>query len=120
MNFPQEIYRRERNGFEVSQHSAGIFYYRVRAEIGEVVSNWSEGLAIKIPAAENWMAKYLEEEETSDPEKKFSTDVLLAVQRALLRMCAARGDIFAVLDLPEHFEKDEAVRYIATSKRQKD
>ena len=61
----------------------------------------------------------MDETETTDSEKKFSTDVLLAVQRALLRMCAARGDIFAVLDLPEHFEKDDAVRYFSTLKATK-
>ena len=117
--FPQEIYNDKQMTFEVSEHGAGIFYYRVRAEIGGAVSDWSDGLAIKIPAAENWTAKYLEEEKTSDPEKKYSTDVLLAVQRALLRMCAARGDIFAILDLPEHFGKEEAIRYIATLKATK-
>ncbi len=117
--FPQEIYRNQKSRFEIRKHGAGIFYFRVRAEIGNVKSNWSDGLAIKIPAAENWTAKLLEEEKTSDPEKKFTTDVLLAVQRALLRMCAARGDMFAVLDLPEHFEKDEAVRHIATLKAAK-
>ena len=118
-NFAEEIYKDKQRTFEVSGHGAGIFYYRVRAEIGGAVSDWSEGLAIKIPAAENWTAKYLEAEKISDPEKKYSTDVLLAVQRALLRMCAARGDIFAVLDLPEHFGKDEAIGYIATLKATK-
>ncbi len=118
-DFPQEIYRNKKRQFEVRNHGAGIFYYRVRAEIGGAVSNWSEGLAVKIPAAENWTAKYLDESETTDSEKKFSTDVLLAVQRALLRMCAARGDIFAVLDLPEHFKKDEAVNYVSTLKATK-
>lgn len=116
---PQEIYRNKRKKYEIRNHGAGIFYYRVRAEIGGVVSNWAEGLAVKIPAAENWTAKYLEASAETDSEKKFSTDVLLAVQRALLRMCAARGDIFAVLDLPAHFEKDEAISYTATLKATK-
>ena len=34
---------------------------------------------------------------------------LLDVQRALLRMCAARGDLLAVLSLPEHYREDEAI-----------
>lgn len=117
--FPSKIYSGKKLHFEISGHGAGIFYYRVRAEIGETVSNWSEGLGIKISAAENWTAKYLDDTQTSDADKKYTTDVLLAVQRALLRMCAARGDIFAVLDLPEHFDKNEAIRLIATLKTTK-
>ena len=56
-DFPQEIYRNKKKQFEVRNHGAGIFYYRVRAEIGGAVSNWSKGLGIKIPAAENWTAE---------------------------------------------------------------
>lgn len=117
--FPEKIYRDKDRSFEISSHGAGIFYYRVRAEAEGAVSNWSNGLKIKIPAAENWTAKFTEKNESSNPEKYFSTDVLLAVQRSLLRICAARGDIFAVLDLPEHFEKDEATRYVSTLRSMK-
>jgi phage tail sheath protein FI len=117
--FPQIIFQNKRKRFEVSDHGAGIFYYRVRAEIGGVTSDWSEGLAIRIPAAENWRVKLLDKNELEAPERHYSSDVLVAVQRALLRMCAARGDIFAVLDLPEHFEKDDALRYIAALKATK-
>ncbi|MEO6588176.1 MAG: hypothetical protein ABIP06_02510 [Pyrinomonadaceae bacterium] len=118
--FPQEIYRDKNLNFKVSEHGAGVFYYRIRAEIGDDVSDWSNGLEIKIPSAESWTVKLLDKNEPEDSERKYKTDVLLAVQRALLRMCAARGDIFAVLDLPAHFEKDEAVKYIATLKNGND
>lgn len=117
--FPQIIFENKRKSFEVSNHGAGIFYYRVRAQIGDAVSNWANGLMVKIPAAGSWTAKFLEKNQSSDAEKNYSTDVLLAVQRALLRICAARGDMFAVLDLPAHFEKDEAVNYAATLKATK-
>ena len=42
---------------------------------------------------------------------------LLAVQRALLRMCAARGDLLAVLSLPEHYREDEALAHVAALRR---
>ena len=58
--FPQIIFNNKRKSFEISNHSAGIFYYRVRAEIGDAVSNWSNGLKIKIPAAGSWTAKFAE------------------------------------------------------------
>lgn len=108
--FPQEIYRGKERRFEVSERSAGVYFYRVRAEIGKDFSNWSIGLAVKIPAAENWSVNSV---------KDYKSDVLLAVQRALLRMCAARGDIFAVLNLPEHFEETNAFEYVGTLKTTK-
>jgi phage tail sheath protein FI len=38
---------------------------------------------------------------------------LLEIQRALLAMCAARGDLFAVLSLPGHFREQETKDYMA-------
>ena len=65
----EKIYADKKKSFEVKRHGAGVFYYRVRAETGGAVSDWSNGLAIKIPAAENWTAKYLEKAKPSDPGK---------------------------------------------------
>src|SRR5205085_7151236 len=48
----------------------------------------------------------------------YVADPLLGVQRALLRMCAARGDLFAVLSLPAHYREDEAAAHAATLKLQ--
>lgn len=36
---------------------------------------------------------------------------LLRLQRALMRMCAARGDCLAVLALPEHYREEEAIAH---------
>jgi phage tail sheath protein FI len=44
---------------------------------------------------------------------------LLALQRALVRLCAARGDLFAVLALPEHYTEDDAIAHIAWLKAPK-
>ena len=108
--FPQEIYSGEDTEFTARKRGAGIFYYRVRAEIKSYISDWSDGLAVKVPALENWV---------SNSKSEYDADVLLAVQRSLLRMCAARGDLFAVLDLPEFYDRDEAVRHITTLKTPK-
>ena len=105
--FAQEIYRGKQKNFLISGRAAGFYYYRVSAEIGSEFSDWSIGLAIGIPAAENWVANQTAE---------YKPDVLLAVQTALLRMCAARGDLFAVLDLPEHYEKEAAINHAARLK----
>lgn len=108
--FAQEIYRGKKKEFDISERSAGVFYYRVRAEIGRNVSDWSIGVAVKVPTAENWVANSVDE---------YDADVLLAVQRALLRTCAARGDLFAVLTLPEHYNQNEAAGHAATLKTTK-
>jgi hypothetical protein len=48
------------------------------------------------------------------PVEAYSADTLLVVQRALLRLCAARGDLSAVLALPEHYRDEQAVAHVAT------
>ena len=103
--FAETVLRGKAKHFNVSKRNAGVYFYRVRAEIGKYFSDWSVGLAIKIPAAENWVAA---------SAKDYKPDVLLAVQRALLRTCASRGDLFAVLDLPEHFDETEGFTHVGT------
>jgi phage tail sheath protein FI len=39
---------------------------------------------------------------------------LLQIHRGLLRMCAARGDLLAVLALPDHYREDDAIDYVAS------
>lgn len=107
--FPVKIYVGNQTEFKILRRNAGEYYYRVRTEINGVSSNWSNGLKVFIPATENW---------TAISKSDFSPDTLLAVHRSLLRLCTARGDMFAVLSLPEHFEKDDALRYTETLKAQ--
>lgn len=37
---------------------------------------------------------------------------MLAIQHSVLRLCAARGDLFAVFALPEHYRDDKTIEYI--------
>jgi hypothetical protein len=115
----QVIYTGAEKEFKVTGLGTGIYYYRVRAEIGKFFSDWSIGLKLKVPAADNWVANASRAAEGSSNPNVYKPDVLFAVQRALLRMCAARGDVFAVLALPEHYEKDDAVRHVTTLKATK-
>jgi phage tail sheath protein FI len=48
--------------------------------------------------------------------RDYQPTTLLEVQCALLRMCAARGDLFAVLAVPEHYREDNAVRHVKALK----
>jgi hypothetical protein len=79
----------------------GDYYYRVRAIIGADTSDWSNGVAVRVEEGSRWIVD----------KKDYSPDVLLAVQRSLLRMCAARGDLLGVLSLPEHYREDKAIEH---------
>src|SRR5262245_31154274 len=83
--------------------SQGEYYYRVRAERGREVSDWSNGIGVRVAAGLGWRMK---------SEEEYSAETLLAVQRALLRMCAARGDLCAALALPEHYREEDAVAHV--------
>ena len=64
-------------------------------------SDWSNGVAVRVEDESRWIVD----------TKDYSPDVLLAVQRSLLRFCAARGDLFSVLSLPEHYREDKAMEH---------
>lgn len=46
-----------------------------------------------------------------DQSRSYMQDELLKIHRGLLRFCAARGDMFAVLDLPRRYTVDDAIDY---------
>jgi hypothetical protein len=81
---------------------AGSCFYRVRAVADEESSNWSDGIAVTIPARFRYGMRGGE----------FDLAPLLDIHRSLLRLAAARGDLFAVLSLPEHFQSDESRNYV--------
>jgi hypothetical protein len=85
----------------------GDYYYRVRALSGEGTSDWSNGVVVRITSANRWVVK---------KEEDYAPETLLAVQRALLRVCAARGDLLAALSLPEHYREDQSIAHVADLK----
>jgi hypothetical protein len=86
-------------------HTAGVYYYRVRGGRATFSSDWSNGVAINVAPLTRWVL---------NPVEIYSDETLLTVQHALLRMCAARGDLFAVLALPEHYREDDAIFHAQT------
>jgi hypothetical protein len=51
--------------------------------------------------------------EMQEPARGELNEELLAVQRALLRFCAARGDLIGVLSLPSHYREAEAASHLS-------
>src|SRR5262249_25641260 len=65
-------------------------------------SNWSEAIFVHVSPGEQW--------QLNAPPASPSA-ALREVQQALLRMCAARGDLFAVLSMPETDREASIIDY---------
>lgn len=100
-----DIYTGAQSQITLYGRMQGLYYYRVNAAAQGFTSDWSNGIVIQVKSPTQWRLK---------PEKDYSTETLpelLRGQRALLRMCAARSDLFAVLALPAHYREDEAIEH---------
>lgn len=90
----------------------GIYYFRVRGRRDELVGPWSNTVVIQ-HFARSVMQLIAEHELQIGADSGTATDNLLDVQAALLRYCAARGTVFAVLGMPDTFGADDARQHIA-------
>src|SRR6185503_10453131 len=86
---------------------SGDHFYRVQATVKPNISDWSNGVTVRVSSEDHWMLK---------KEEEYKADTLLAVQRALLRMCAACGDLFALLTLPAEYREDKPIAHVALLK----
>lgn len=106
-----EHYRGTERSATVLGRAPGHYYYRVRAEAEGETSNWSPGVVVLVESGAGWELQ---------PESEFDPGLLLDVHRALLRLCGARGDLLAVLALPEHYREDEALLHLARLRSRRD
>jgi hypothetical protein len=81
----------------------GNYFYQVQVKSGGETSNWSNRVVVVVSLPDGWQLK---------AEADFQADTMLDVHRSLHRLCAARGDLMAVLALPGHFHEDEALDYV--------
>jgi hypothetical protein len=88
--------------FEVYDRPPGTYAFRVRAISPSQRSLASSGQTVTIAASSRAVL-------TPD---SYSSRGLLEVQRAMLRMCAARGDMVAVLALPESYREQDALAHV--------
>jgi hypothetical protein len=83
----------------------GVTYFRVAARLGETESPWSATVVYEPQPGPRWeMGASAEMDET----------LLLSIHEAMLRLCAARSDLTAVLSLPSWYREEEALRHAAT------
>jgi hypothetical protein len=90
----------------------GSYYYRVQAVVGADTSNWSNEAVVTVRAQGRYVTRQIGSDATALFGTGYDPTVLLDVHRSLLRLGGARGDLFSVLTLPEHFNVDQALGYV--------
>lgn len=98
---PTTLLNSDATGMSLPHRPAQTLFYRVRAYNDAASGLWSATIVVLAEAVNRWHAK---------PP---SGDGLLAAQRALLRFCAARGDLFAALALPRGTRATDAQTHAA-------
>jgi hypothetical protein len=98
----EKIYSGPLTSLTIYGRKTGDYFYRVQARVGENLSDWSQGVTVRVAQQARWMLS----------QESYAPDTLLAVQRSLLRMCAARGDMFCVLSLPAEYREDKAIEHV--------
>ncbi len=98
------IYTGDETTYSVKRSSQRVYYYRVRAQSQGVSSPWSNTQHFVVWLPHRWSLQ---------PLAHYNNGDLLAVQRALLRFCAARGDLLTVLALPQHYREAEVLAHVA-------
>lgn len=98
-----EIYRGPASEYTLHDRLHGDYFYRLRFETPDSYSDWSAGLAVRIDPSAGWKI---------DEAADYRDTDLLAIQRALVRLAAARGDCLAVLALPRHYRQRLAIDHV--------
>ena len=100
---PAEIYRGPATDYTLRDRPHGDYFYRLRFETAVSYSDWSAGLPIRIDPSAGWKI---------DEATDYRDTDLLAIQRGLIRLAAARGDCLAVLALPRHYRQHLAIDHV--------
>jgi len=98
------VYRGPLTMYEVLRGAEPVVYFRVTAADEGRPSPWS----VTVRAGQVESVAFV-----TDPVADYDDGLLLRVQAAAVRMCAARADLHAVLGLPLHFRDDRALEYAA-------
>lgn len=83
----------------VESQPDSICYYRARGHRSGTKGPWSNTIIL-------WPSRL--SQTTLQDKSDFSNTDVLAIHRALLRLCYARGDLFGVLSLPRHYSVQDA------------
>lgn len=98
-----EIHRGPAREYTLRDRLHGDYFYRLRCETADSYSDWSAGLSVRTDPSAGWKV---------DEAADYRDTDLLAIQRALVRLAAARGDCLAVLALPRHYRRHLAIDHV--------
>jgi hypothetical protein len=108
--FAEVLYEGEERKFSVWRPPGSASHFRVAAQRGRAQSPWSNTVSrIPLPLS-TWQMKRPAASPLEDVTSDRGTS-LLRVHEAMLRLCAARGDVLALLSMPLDFRSDAALRY---------
>lgn len=96
------IYQGSSGSYTIYGRPAGDYFYRMRRQVGSVSSNYSNGIGFRVSGPTDWLV---------NPAATYQDNVLLAVHTGLLRMCAARGDMFSLLAMPQHYREAQVMAH---------
>lgn len=88
----------------------GLFYYRVRAVRDGEDGPWSNTVLFYKAAGQGWTVI---DAHTYDGETASGRLELLSLHRAMMRFCAARGDVLALLSAPRHYREEAVQAHVA-------
>ena len=100
-----ELTRGAGGSSEVIGKQPGDYYYRVYRIQNGARSDYSNPIGVRIGFGLFSLQR---------DEKTFDDRTLLDVHRSMLRIAAARGDMFAILSLPQHYREEAALAHAAT------
>jgi len=104
---PENIFNGNDTQFEIWSDPTRTAYFRVSASSGATESPWSN--TVVVVASDSGATGYLMN--TSPEALDFVEQTLLSVHQAMLRLSAARADVFSVLGLPRQFDAARFVSY---------
>lgn len=109
------VYRGSETSATLYGRTHSVYYFRVRAEVSGKISNWSNAVVVRRVQTGSYELDQvaLQSREGGDTSIDVSTlmDPLAKIHEALIRMCAARGDLFALLSVPDWFRESDTTRH---------
>ncbi|HEU0054893.1 MAG TPA: hypothetical protein VFQ39_17025, partial [Longimicrobium sp.] len=93
--------------------TAGAAWFRVAARLGDEESPWSTTVAHAPAPDSRWETLGRDDLLPASSPPRTAAELLPDLHTAMLRFCAARSDIFAVLSLPVWMREEEALAHAA-------
>ena len=111
------LYQGPLRTFAVLRSASVVTYYRVAAQSGSLRSPWSKTTFIAVDPATTWSLVPFAASPLDDAAGERGDD-LRTIHGAMLQLCAARGDLSALLSVPPEFDLDPCVNYFSRLENQ--